>query len=667
MNIANSKLKNTKIYEKITNIALDILIVIFGIILLITIYNSIQIKVMGNHYSSFFGYSTFEVETGSMEDAINIGDWIIVKSGSKFKLNDVVTFEQNGEFITHRIVEVHNNTYVTRGDANNSKDDPINKKQVIGRVVKILPHFGIFRKTLFNPVVLMALIVTIYLISSLFKKDKKNKLTIFMNNIMKKIKSKTEKKKIEEKVEPIKKEVVFEQVVTHEENYDLDQVKTDAENLENLDKTMCFRVIPVDRSEIDNTFLDAANNQISETNFKEVSKKIVEEQEEVDLDDDSLMKSNLEMLQKKKNKKFSNVLDKIIFIKKEEIFEIIDILNLDEKLQVNEATIMNSFMESYIDVKYYNYCGNVNVEYTDSNMVSKIKKAIKEISQNIIKEYNGSDKKYADKVKKYENIFTLIVYLEQAKDLISDMNAKKVFYNEKIIKFTKVGTMDSKTINNVSSRIIKSQKIFEGMVEYLLKKQETNTFDLKINQLNSKKSLYGLVLEHNINFSKVYSDYIIDKTYTEGIIAEDKVIVLMSLLMVQLAKDIIIADFDKKYILYVPETLYTKENKLNKLFKMMENEYAKNNIIILIKYSELLKNKKIIRKLIKSGYRFALVFEDSDEIKAKDYGETYIVEYIFINKKSVNSSKIISTMPEDLLSKILYEDILDKVGSFGGE
>ena len=666
MNIAKLKLKNTKIYEKITNILLDILIVIFGIILLITIYNSIQIKILGNHYSSFFGYSTFEVETGSMEDAINIGDWIIVKSGSKFKLNDIVTYEQDGEFITHRIVEVHNNTYVTRGDANNSKDDPINKKQVIGRVVKILPHFGIFRKTLFNPVVLMALIVTIYLISLLFKKDKKSKASIFLSNVVKKLKTKSVNNEMQKEEPKVEKEIIFEQVVSHEDNYDLDQVKTDAENLENLDKTMCFRVIPVDKSEIDNTFLDVANNQISETNTKEISKKIIEEPE-VDLNDDSLMKSNLEMLQKKKNKKFSNVLDKIIFIKKEEIFEIIDILNLDEKLQVNEATIMNSFVESYIDVKYYNYCGNVNVEYTDSNMISKIKKAIKEIAQNIIKEYSGSDKRYAEKVKKYEDIFILIVYLEQAKDLISDMNAKKVFYNEKIIKFTKIGTMDSKTINSVSSKIIKSQKIFEGMVNYLLKKQETNTFDLKINQLSSKKSLYGLVLEHNINFSKVYSDYIIDKTYTEGVIAEDKVIVLMSLLLVQLAQDVIIADFNKKYILYVPETLYTKENKLSKLLKMMENEYAKNNIIMLIKYSELLKNKKVIRKLIKSGYRFALVFEEKDEIKSKDYSETYIVEYIFINKKSSNSSKIISTMPEELLSKVLYEDILDKVGSFGGE
>ena len=45
-------------------------------------------------------------------------------------------------------------------------------------------------------------------------------------------------------------------------------------------------------------------------------------------------------------------------------------------------------------------------------------------------------------------------------------------------------------------------------------------FDLKFNKLSSRKNMYGLELEHNISFSKVYSDYIIDKTYTEGIIVK---------------------------------------------------------------------------------------------------------------------------------------------------
>ena len=80
-----------KIVEKIINVILDIAIFIFGIILLISIYNNVQTKILKNSYSSFFGYTVFGVQTGSMADEINAGDWIIVKGSKNYKLNDVVT------------------------------------------------------------------------------------------------------------------------------------------------------------------------------------------------------------------------------------------------------------------------------------------------------------------------------------------------------------------------------------------------------------------------------------------------------------------------------------------------------------------------------------------------------------------------------------------------
>ena len=60
----------------------------------------------------------------------------------------------NNTIIVHRIeekTELNGSTYyITKGDANNSKDDPIDEKQIIGVVVKILPTFGFFKKTLFK-------------------------------------------------------------------------------------------------------------------------------------------------------------------------------------------------------------------------------------------------------------------------------------------------------------------------------------------------------------------------------------------------------------------------------------------------------------------------------------------------------------------------------------
>ena len=72
-------LKRNKFVEKVISVLLNIMIIAFSIILLISIYNNIQVKILKNDYSSFFNYTIFEVETGSMSGSIEIGDWIIVK------------------------------------------------------------------------------------------------------------------------------------------------------------------------------------------------------------------------------------------------------------------------------------------------------------------------------------------------------------------------------------------------------------------------------------------------------------------------------------------------------------------------------------------------------------------------------------------------------------
>ena len=131
----------------------------------------IQVNILGNDKSSFFGYSLFEVQSGSMADTIEKGDWIIVKYSDEIKLNDIVTYKEGNDYITHRVIESYGEVFTTKGDANNTKDEPITSEQIVGKVVKILPAFGIFRATIFNPFVLIALIVTIYIINLTFKKN----------------------------------------------------------------------------------------------------------------------------------------------------------------------------------------------------------------------------------------------------------------------------------------------------------------------------------------------------------------------------------------------------------------------------------------------------------------------------------------------------------------
>lgn len=649
---------NNTIAKKIVNIILDILIVILAIILLITIYNNIQIKILGNDYASFFGNSVFEVQTGSMEPEISAGDWIIVKYEKNIQLNDIVTFEHKGQYITHRVIEAYNGTYVTKGDANSAKDTPISKDKIIGKVTKVLPHFGLLRKTIFNPIVLMFLIITCYLVSVTFKKPTE-KEQAFEKELIEKVKKIAPKKKKIEKKEEV--EEVLEEIKEEEKEETTEYVEEPEiiasapveENEENMDKTVFYRMVSVSEDEISSAY----NTPVMVEEDIEVS-KVVEPEPEIS---ENEVKSTLELIQKKK-KRCTNFVEKTIFIKEQEIEEVINLLNLKAKEKTNEPTIRQAFTKFYIDAKYYNNCGEVNLEYNAKNMNSVIEKALKEYAEELIKKYKGSDKQYKEKVDKYLKYFLVLHQFEQAFEKEVTIDERRTLYLDKLNKYVKLEISD-KDMKTLLTDIIKIEKKYSSMIKFLLDKLSTGMFELEYNK-TSEKDYYAVELKHNIAFSKVYSEYIVDKTYSEGIVAEDKVEVLASLLIAQLVKNMMNKDFKSKYIIYISGSLYEKDVKLTKVFKTLDDDFIKNNINILVKYEDLAKYKKIIKDLKKKGYNFSVDMTGVEKIKKTDEAMLHIVDFIFIKKEDATKTNIIEIIPEEVKSKITYDDISSKVGSF---
>lgn len=661
------------IIEKIINIFLNVFIFIFAGILLISLYNNLQVKLFGKDYSDFFGYSVFEVQTGSMAPAINPGDWIIVKSSKNIELKDIITYSQDGEYITHRVIGKTGGTYVTKGDANNSKDDPIDEKQIVGKVAKILPNFGIFKKTIFNPIVLVAIIITILIFNFVFQNKKKEEKKMNEVNIKKKIQNITSKfvNLLEEKKNKRMSEIKNKKEQINQENKKSEiNLESKEEIIENIEENLVmeeniveenYSYIPVDVSELDDTFLEIAQNEIQEEE-PIIEKK--QEKVEEEIEEEPRTKLNLELLET--GRKSKNIIDKFISVKVEELNEIINILDDDGKTYVNEPTIKNTLMSSYMESKYYNYYGNAEVSGNKKQSL-KIEKYIKSVAEAMKKKYKGSDTKYPDKVDRFLNIFYVVINLEQAKDSITDKKAKEEFYKKELTKFSKISGWNNLKIKNSITEIMKIQRNYIGILEYLFKKIETNMFELEFNKLKSDKNMYGLSLEHNITFGKVYSDYIIDKTYNEGVVAENKLMILLNLLSIKLVRNMINSDFNKKYVVYLPKTLYSKEKKLQKTLNMIEDEYAKESVVFLVKLEYLIKYKTIIKKLKKEGYQFALALTIDDKFESKNYITINIVDYIFVDKKIPNIVKTLSSLPEDIVDKLIYEDIAEKIGDFGGE
>lgn len=690
------------VIEKIINYVLDILIFVFGIVLLISLYISIQTKVFKNDYANFFGYSIFEVQTGSMSGTIEAGDWIIVDLSKKPKLNDIVTYESNGNFITHRVIEIYGSTYVTMGDANSAKDDPIDGEEIVGTVSKILPRLGIIRKTLFNPVVLIAVIIVLFVLNWTFKnknnvktKESVNKVVLNMKDVLIKLidkikeiinSKKSTKPVIKElpKIETKKdndisfsREEMLNSAVDNSIGKESDNIETvtdkkddikspDSNNNskeevtnnevsaeDDLSKTAMYRFVFVDKDEFNKD--NIKNIVIEKPEVEEVKvepkKEIVVEEKKENSD------VKLELIND--TKKAKNIIDKVMSIKIEEFKDILVILEGEDRDLVNEITIKNEFFKAYINVRYYNiYEAN---EFSNPRFVSRVENTIKKLGSKMISEYKGSDNKYSDKIEKYIRLFMTVANFEQIYNSKADNKRKQELYFKTLNNYYRDDDLDNSNIKYLVNSIIKIKKKYDDTIFYILDSLNSDKFGLKFSRINDLKNTFGVKLLQNIDFDKMYSSYIINKTYKEGIIAEDKISVTIALLLKQLVLDMLNTDYDNKYVIYLPSSLYDKEKKYERFIKSLNDDYAKSHVSILVSIKDFLDNRDYIKEFTKEGYNFSIVYDSEVKILYEDYGNLYIANNIFIDKDSINVKKVFAFIPEEIYSRFIYDDILNKV------
>ena len=691
------------VIEKIINYVLDILIFVFGIVLLISLYISIQTKVFKNDYANFFGYSIFEVQTGSMSGTIEAGDWIIVDLSKKPKLNDIVTYESNGNFITHRVIEIYGSTYVTMGDANSAKDDPIDSEEIVGTVSKILPRLGIIRKTLFNPVVLIAVIIVLFVLNWIFKnknnaktKESVNKVVLNMKDVLMKLIDKIKeivnsKKSLKPVINELpridtkkdndisfSREEMLNSAVDNSIHKESDNIETitdkkddikstdsinnnskeevtnnEVSSEDDLSKTAMYRFVFVDKDEFNKD--NIKNVVIEKPEVEEVKvepkKEIVVEEKKEDSD------VKLELIND--TKKAKNIIDKVMSIKVEEFKDILVILEGEDRDLVNEITIKNEFFKAYINVRYYNiYEAN---EFSNPRFVSRVENTIKKLGSKMISEYKGSDNKYSDKIEKYIRLFMTVANFEQIYNSRADNKRKQELYFKTLNNYYRDDEIDNSNIKYLVNSILKIKKKYDDTIFYILDSLSSDEFGLKISRINDLKNTFGVKLLQNIDFDKMYSSYIINKTYKEGIIAEDKISVTIALLLKQLVLDMLNADYDKKYVIYFPSSLYDKEKKCERFIKSLNDDYAKSHVSVLVSIKDFLDNRDYIKEFTKEGYNFSIVYDSEVKILYEDYGNLYIANNIFIDKDSINVKKVFAFIPEEIYSRFIYDDILNKV------
>lgn len=140
-----TKILNNKIFKSIFTILKTCF---FAILIVYILFVGYQ-RLSGN--KSIFGYRMFTVATGSMAGVYNINDVIAVKDYdvNKLRVGDDIAYSGNrggleNKFVTHRIIKIEDaanggKIIVTKGVKNQAEDPPITDKQVLGKVVGVVP------------------------------------------------------------------------------------------------------------------------------------------------------------------------------------------------------------------------------------------------------------------------------------------------------------------------------------------------------------------------------------------------------------------------------------------------------------------------------------------------------------------------------------------------
>lgn len=164
-----------KIAKKIAEIILNIIIFIITILIIIAVSYVVQTRILNKKYADIFGFTAFQVASGSMSKTINVGDAVIVRITKQIEENDIIVFTQDDNFITHRVIKMEENLITTKGDANKSSDLPITKDEVIGKVVLIIPKLEVWKKIFTTPYILICIIITLLLFTLAFSYNSKEK------------------------------------------------------------------------------------------------------------------------------------------------------------------------------------------------------------------------------------------------------------------------------------------------------------------------------------------------------------------------------------------------------------------------------------------------------------------------------------------------------------
>ena len=231
-----------KLFKIFVNIILIIVIVLLLGYLVLRVTDKIEI---------------YNVKTGSMEEKIHAGDYILIFRKNNYNVGDVVTYTSSDGFITHRIIKKEGSKIVTKGDANNTEDNEIIESSIVGKVVI---SGGILNIVIEYKYIIVCLLLSLYLFSCYFGGNDKEEFQL-------------DKEENEIPIKEINNDIDNEsENIIEEESKNINLIKNDDVEKDNNDLEEIEGLIKIDNNE-DNDIKEIKKKTTKPKTKKKDSKK----------------------------------------------------------------------------------------------------------------------------------------------------------------------------------------------------------------------------------------------------------------------------------------------------------------------------------------------------------------------------------------------------------
>lgn len=318
--------------------------------------------------------------------------------------------------------------------------------------------------------------------------------------------------------------------------------------------------------------------------------------------------------------------------------------------------IVSEYLKTYINARYY------NIRNTDKPARAFYLRILDELDfkKDILikrnEEYTEDREERAHNLKVINNlkeVFSYILFFDNVRKIENFKNIKSMKdIVKKMVAEVKDEFDDIQMAKNVEDILNKevSSDILEK--DIFLEKFETEEFSIDLEIFEEKENVYLAKLAHDVKMPTHYSESAIEKVFTEGIVAEDKLQIEYILLSLISIRDIIEGEFDDMYIAEFTESLFKKKTKLDGILTLIDNQALQEKISINIYYADYIKNSKAILDYTNKGYNFVITLDNT--IKSVEDVERLKMFKIVVAPKSLVLYKELK-QNKAILSNVIYK------------